>query len=65
MIKQPEDRVSYDPEADAIGSSFAPDGVEYDTSEEISPGLILDHDKQERIIGVELLPVKRLLAAAS
>ena len=65
MIKQPKERVSYDPEADAIGVFFAPDGAEYDNSEEISPGLILDYDKQGRVIGVELLHVKRLLAAAS
>lgn len=44
---------------------FAPDGAEYDNSEEISPGLILDYDKQGRVIGVELLRVKQLLAAGS
>lgn len=58
-------RASYDPEADAIGVYFKPEGAEYDESEEIAPGVILDYDKQGRVIGVELLGVRELLATGS
>ena len=52
----------YDPEADAIGVSFKPDGAEYDASEEVAPGLTLDFDTSERVIGLEILGVRRFLA---
>ncbi len=58
-------RASYDPEADAIGIRFKPEGAEYETSEEIAPGIVLDYDKQGRVIGVELSYVRELLARGS
>ncbi|WP_428484900.1 DUF2283 domain-containing protein [Rhodopila sp.] len=58
-------RVSYDSEADAIGVYFVPDGAEYDSSREVAPGVVLDYDKQGRVIGIELLHVRRLLAQGS
>lgn len=61
MNDKPKARFSYDPKADAIGVYFAPEGSEYDASEEIAPGVTLDYDKQGRVIGVELLNVKQLL----
>ncbi|WP_428485945.1 DUF2283 domain-containing protein [Rhodopila sp.] len=54
-------RVSYDREADAIGIYFAPEGAEYEVSSEVAPGVVLDYDKQGRVIGVELLHVRKLL----
>ncbi len=52
---------TYDPEADAIGVSFKPDGAEYDASEEVAPGLTLDFDTEGRVIGLEILGVRRFL----
>lgn len=52
----------YDPEADAIGIYFAPTGARYAESEEVAPGLTLDYDTEGRVIGVEILGVRRLLA---
>jgi uncharacterized protein YuzE len=58
-------RATYDREADAIGIYFRPDGAEYDASEEVAPGLVLDYDTTGRVIGVEILGVARLLAAGT
>ena len=63
--RSPEGRASYDPEADAIGVYFAPQGAEYQESQEIAPGVVLDDDTQGRVIGVELLYVRELLARGS
>ena len=52
---------TYDPEADAIGIYFAPEGAVYDGSEEIAPGLTLDFDRDGRVIGVEILGVRAFL----
>lgn len=54
-------RASYDREADAIGVYFAPEGAEYEASSEVAPGIVLDFDKQGRVIGIELLQVRKLL----
>jgi uncharacterized protein YuzE len=56
-------RAKYDPEADAISVRFSPDGAAYIESEEVAPGVVLDYDAQGRVIGVELLYVRDLLAA--
>ncbi len=53
---------SYDPEADAIGIFFAPEGAVYDASQDIAPGLFLDLDTDGRVIGLELLGVRQFLA---
>jgi uncharacterized protein YuzE len=53
-------RASYDREADTIGVYFAPDGAAYESSEEVAPGVVLDFDKQGRVIGVELSRVREL-----
>ncbi len=63
--RSPKGRASYDPEADAIGVYFAPEGAEYQDSQEIAPGVVLDYDKQGRVIGVELLHVRQLLSRGS
>jgi hypothetical protein len=51
--------------ADAIGVYFAPEGAEYVESEEVAPGVTLDFDAQGRVIGVEILYVRDLLARGS
>jgi uncharacterized protein YuzE len=65
MTNETKGRASYDPDADAIGVYFAPEGAEYDGSDEVAPGVVLDYDKQGRVIGVELLHVRKLLAQGS
>lgn len=55
---------SYDAQADAIGIYFAPDGAEYAESQEVAPGIVLDYDRDGRVIGVELSYVRQLLADA-
>lgn len=52
---------TYDREADAINVFFVPEGAEYDSSEEIAPGIVLDYDTHGWVIGVELLSVRRRL----
>ena len=55
-------RATYDTEADAIGAHFAPEGAEYHASEEVAPGLTLAFDTAGRMIGLEILGVRRFLA---
>jgi len=56
-------KTTYDPEADAISIRLAPIGATYAESEEVAPGVVLDYDAAGRVIGVELLYVRELLAA--
>ncbi len=65
MTNELNSRVSYDREADTILIHFKPEGAEYETSEEVAPGIVLDYDKQGRVIGVELMYVRELLARGS
>ncbi len=53
---------AYDAEADAISVRFAPQGASYAESEEVAPGVVLDYDAAGRVIAVELLYVRELLA---
>jgi uncharacterized protein YuzE len=55
-------KFTYDPEADAIGIYFTPDGATYAESEEIAPGVSLDYDTEGRVIGVEILGVRGIVA---
>ena len=64
MTDKTKARATYDREADAIGIYFAPEGAEYEDSDEVAPGVVLDFDKQGRVIGVELLNVRALLSSA-
>lgn len=53
--------VSYDPEANAAYIRLSPgDAVE---SEEVSTGIVLDHDAQGRIVGMEVLDARTHLSA--
>lgn len=58
-------RATYDPQADAMFIRFAPEDAKYVESEEVAPGVVLDYDAEGRVIGVELLSVRRLLATGS
>lgn len=53
---------TYDPDADALGIYFRPEGSTYDASQEVAPGLTLDFDTEGKVIGVEISGVQELLA---
>lgn len=46
-------RVSYFPETDSMWVKLDPD-AEYDESEEIAPGTVLDFDKNGNLIAIEI-----------
>ena len=46
-------RTSYDPEADAMFLWFGPEGVKSASTEEMSPGIMLDFDSEGRVIGTK------------
>ncbi|MDO9223244.1 MAG: DUF2283 domain-containing protein [Caulobacter sp.] len=50
----------YDPEADAVYIKLA-DG-DYDESEEVSPGVILDFTQGGQVMGIEILSASKTLA---
>lgn len=50
-------KAELDPEADALYVSLAESDVA--ESDEVRPGVILDYDKDGRLIGVEVLYVSR------
>jgi uncharacterized protein YuzE len=56
-------KMHYDPEADAFAVSFAPKGA-YVESEEVAPGVTLDFDADGQVIGIEVLGVRKRMAAA-
>ncbi len=55
-------RMHYDPDADAFAASFAPKGACVE-SEEVAPGVVLDFDADGQVVGVEVLDVRRRMAA--
>jgi len=55
--------IRYDPEADAMYIKFR-EG-EYEISEEIREGIIIDFDKNNEIIGMEILDAKEKLTPSS
>ena len=55
--------IRYDPEADAMYIKFR-DG-DYEISEEIREGIIIDFDKNNEIIGIEILDAKERLSPSS
>jgi len=50
-------KVEYDPEADAAYIKLTEADVA--ESEEVKPGIILDYDAQERVVGIEILYVSK------
>ena len=55
-------RTSYDPEADAIFLWFGPEGTTSARTVEVAPGVLLDYDENDRVIGVEVFDVRRRMA---
>jgi uncharacterized protein YuzE len=55
-------KVHYDPEADAFAVHFASKGA-YVESEEVAPGVTLDFDADGLVIGIEVLGVRKRMAA--
>jgi uncharacterized protein YuzE len=55
-------KMHYDPEADAFAVHFAPKGA-YVGSEEVAPGVTLDFDADGQVIGIEVLGVRKRMAA--
>lgn len=57
-------RVIYDPEADAMAIRLPQLGAVYAESEEVAPGVIVDFDAQGRVIGLQVLGVRHIMAMA-
>ncbi len=55
-------RVTYDAEADAMAIRLPQLGSSYAESEELAPGVIVDFDAQGRVIGIQLLDVRQIIA---
>jgi len=56
-------QIRYDSEADAMYIKFR-EG-EYEISEEIREGIIVDFDKNNKILGIEILDAKERLSPSS
>lgn len=52
-------KTSYDPEADAMFIWLGPEGAKATETREISPGVMLDYDGEGRLLGIEVLDVRR------
>jgi uncharacterized protein YuzE len=52
--------IAYDPEADAAYVTLSDAPVH--ESAEVSPGVVLDYDAKGRLVGIELLGARKLLA---
>jgi len=57
--------VSYDPQVDALSIRLSQHGGAYVESEEVAPGVVVDFDAGGRVIGIELLGVRQVLAEAT
>jgi uncharacterized protein YuzE len=55
-------KVSYDPETDAMHVTLLETPVL--ESEEVRPGVVLDYDAEGRVVGMEILNVKKNLPGA-
>jgi len=50
-------RVRYDPEADALYIRLAEAAIA--NSSEVSPGIVMDYDAADRVVGIEVLDAAR------
>ena len=50
-------RTSYDPEADAFYARFAPDRAAISETREVAPGVMLDLDANDNMVGIDVLSV--------
>ncbi|MGF1633143.1 MAG: DUF2283 domain-containing protein [Phycisphaerae bacterium] len=55
-------KLTYDPATDALYLSLGP--APSADSEEIRPGLVLDYDANDNVVGIEILRVRQLLPEA-
>ena len=55
-------KTSYDPEADAMFLWFGPEGMKSTRTQEVAPGIMLDYDEDDRVIGIEVLDVSGRMA---
>jgi uncharacterized protein YuzE len=55
-------RIRFDPDADALYIRL--DEADVSVSEEVSPGIVLDFDADQRVVGIEVLDVRRKLPNA-
>ena len=51
--------ITHDPETDAVMIKLA--GGDYDESEEVHPGVVLDFDKDGRVLAIEIIPASKVL----
>jgi uncharacterized protein YuzE len=58
-------QTNYDPEADVLHVKFGPDGIKYDGSEEVAPGVFLEFDAAGNAIGIEIISVRLRSAPAA
>lgn len=56
-------KVTIDPEADALYMRLSDTRIH--DSEEVKPGIILDYDDQNNLIGIEILRVSERVPSAS
>jgi len=55
-------KIHYDPQVDALYLRLAEATIK--DSEEVSPGIVLDYDNENRVVGIEVLSVKKHLPDA-
>jgi uncharacterized protein YuzE len=55
-------KLEYDPKADAAYITLV--DVDVVDSEEVKPGIVVDYDAQNRIVGIEVLHVRKRLPDA-
>ncbi len=55
-------KLEYDPEVDAAYLTLVDSPVA--DSEEVKPGIVLDYDANQRVVGIEILNVRRHLPDA-
>ena len=56
-------KLKIDQQADALYLSLSDGGASY--SEEVSPGIVLDYDSEDRIVGIEMLYLSKRAPDAS
>jgi uncharacterized protein YuzE len=57
-------KTSYDPVADAMFVWLVPEGTRVADTIEVAPGIMLDYDGSGKVIGIEMLDMRRRTAEA-
>ncbi|MFO1032904.1 MAG: DUF2283 domain-containing protein [Hyphomicrobiales bacterium] len=55
--------MSHEPEANALHVKFSDGSIE--RAEELKPGIILDFDTRDRVVGIEMLNAKQQLSESA